>query len=167
MSAAALMDGFLSFSSEFTGFSVFALRGTGEAEAYLDAAIGAVGKEVVNELLDAHGKLSGASQEEREGNIRRQILGDPKLGPVARCVIKMWFAGIWYRLPEAWVSAYGPLEDNATFTVRPSSYPEGLLWKTIGANPPGAKAPGYGSWAAPPRIPDPREGLPPLKDRNN
>ena len=27
------------------------------------------------------------------------------------------------------------------------------LWVAIGANPPGAKAPGYGSWAYPPQIP--------------
>ena len=39
-----------------------------------------------------------------------------------------------------------------TSTVTSASYQEGLLWRAIGANPPGAKAPGYGSWAKPPRI---------------
>jgi len=34
--------------------------------------------------------------------------------------------------------------------VSPASYTEGLLWPTIGANPPGAKAPGFGTWAYPP-----------------
>jgi hypothetical protein len=37
--------------------------------------------------------------------------------------------------------------------VNESAYTEGLLWVAIGANPPGAKAPGYGSWARPPQIP--------------
>jgi hypothetical protein len=37
--------------------------------------------------------------------------------------------------------------------VSAASYTEGLLWPTIGANPNGAKAPGYASWAQPPRIP--------------
>ena len=41
-----------------------------------------------------------------------------------------------------------------TSTVTAASYQEGLLWPAIGANPPGAKAPGYGSWAQPPRIED-------------
>lgn len=159
MTDAALMDGFLTFSSEVTAFSVFELRGTGEAEAYLDAAEGVVGEAVLNDLFAAHGKVTGAG-EEREGQIRREILGDPRLGPVARNIIKMWFAGIWYQLPQAWISAYGPVKNDETFTVRPSSYTEGLLWKTIGANPPGAKSPGYGSWAEPPRIPDPDQGFP-------
>lgn len=158
LSADVSMPAFLALSSELTGFGAFDLRGTGEADAYLEAAVGVVGAEVIDELLAAHAKLYGTG-EERERQIRRVILADPKLGPVARCIVKMWFSGTWYALPPEWVAANGPLEANATFTVRPSSYPEGLLWKTIGANPAGAKAPGYGSWAEPPRIPDPEQGL--------
>ena len=41
---------------------------------------------------------------------------------------------------------------DSTHVVSPTSYTEGLLWPTIGANPPGAKAQGFGSWAAPPTI---------------
>jgi len=165
MSAAALMERFLGFSSDLTGFSVFDLRGTGEAEAYLAAAVAVVGEDVLDALLLAHGKLD-ASGETRKAQLRRELLGDPRFGPVARCIIKMWFSGVWYQLPDAWVSAYGPLANNTTFTVRPSSYAEGLLWKTIGANPPGAKAPGYGSWAEAPRIPDPNQAFSILQIRN-
>jgi hypothetical protein len=158
LNADVSMPAFLALSSDLTGFSVFDLRGTGEADAYLAAAVGVVGAKVINELVDAGAKLYGTGAA-RERQVRRVILGDPKLGPVARCIIKMWFSGTWFALPPAWVAANGPLERNATFTVRPSSYAEGLLWKTIGANPAGAKAPGYGSWAEPPRIPDPEQGL--------
>ena len=158
MNSGDSMQVFLALSSELTGFSVFDLRGTGEADAYLATVSAVVGAEVLGELLDAHGELVGTG-DERARQIRSRILGDPKLGPVARCIIKMWFSGTWYALPAAWGAAYGHPENNETFTVRPSAYTEGLLWKTIGANPAGAKAPGYGSWAEPPRIPDPEQGL--------
>jgi hypothetical protein len=149
-----LRQPFLQCSSDLTGFSIFELRATGEADAYLDAAVGVVGIEIMAELLAAHRKITGTG-ETRERQVRQFLLSDPKLGPVARCILKMWFSGTWCALPAAWVAANGKPEVNETFTVRASSYAEGLLWKTIGANPAGAKAPGYGSWAHPPRIPNP------------
>ena len=164
MASSALMDGFLAFSAEATGFSTFELLGTGEADAYLEVVLGIVGDGVLQELIDAHAKVSG-SGDKRESQIRRQILDDPKLGPIARNLIKMWFAGVWYEIPAAWKTAYGNLENDNTFTIRASAYTEGLLWKTIGVNPPGAKSPGYGSWADPPRIPDPSQDFSLLKVR--
>ena len=164
MSGVSLTDGFMAFSAELTGFSVFELRATGEAEAYLDAALRVAGQEMLQALLDAHRNLDAAGKQ-REDQIRRDILGDPRLGPVARNIIKMWFSGVWYELPESWISAYAAEANNTTFSVRPSSYPEGLLWKTIGASPPGARAPGYGSWAEAPLIPDPDQGFTLLKVR--
>lgn len=59
---------------------------------------------------------------------------------------------MWYGLPSEWTDRYGARAAAETSTVSAASYQEGLLWPAIGANPPGAKAPGYGSWAAPPRI---------------
>lgn len=159
MSDSTRVKVFLGLSAELTGFSEFDLQGTGETASYLDAAIAAVGEPVLDDLLSAHSAVDG-SPEERTTQLRQQILGDPKLGPVARNIIKMWFSGVWNQLPAAWVSRYGiASQPNASYAVRPSSYAEGLLWKTIGANPPGARAPGYGSWAEPPRIPDPDQAL--------
>lgn len=146
---------FCAFSAELTAWSVFDLRGTGLAETYLDTADDIVGRDVVDALLDRFDCLSAAA--EVDGGLpvllRRDLLSDPKLGPVARNVIKLWYVGIWYELPRAWTEAYGARRGNVTFTVTPAAYVEGLLWPTIGANPPGAKAPGYGSWTQPPRIP--------------
>jgi hypothetical protein len=62
---------------------------------------------------------------------------------------------------HALAATTGPLEQQgrqrtpariASFVVCPAAYTEGLLWRAIGAHPAGAKAPGYGSWAAPPVI---------------
>jgi hypothetical protein len=165
MSDATLIDGFLGCSAELTGFSVFELRATGEAEAYLETTLQSVGQELLQDLVDAYSNLNDDAKS-RNDEIRRDILADPRLGPVARNLIKMWFSGVWYQLPQYWIADYGSGASNTTHTVRPSSYPEGLLWKTIGANPPGARAPGYGSWAEAPTIPDPDQGVTLLKARN-
>jgi hypothetical protein len=55
--------------------------------------------------------------------------------------------------PREWFDAYVAAERNVTVTVDGNAYIEGLMWPTIGDNLPGAKAPGYGPWALPPRIP--------------
>jgi hypothetical protein len=77
--------------------------------------------------------------------LRSKIFDDAKLGPLARSIIKLWYVGIWYALPGA--SSSDPR------MVAPAAYMEGLLWRAIGANPSGAKAPGYASWAEPPQYP--------------
>lgn len=148
------LQAFLAFSSELTGFSVFRLLGTGRAEEYLAAVTGVVGDGPVDDLLARFGRVAGAGDDhERARLLRAEILGHAKLGPIARNIIKMWFVGSWYQLPADWRDAYGTSERDVTFVVSPAAYTEGLLWAAIGANPPGAKAPGYGTWADPPRIP--------------
>jgi hypothetical protein len=148
---------FLAFSAEVTGFTAFELEGTGQAGAYLKTCDLVVGADVVEELLAAYGRVR--AEAERDGSpaqspMRREILSDEKLGAVARNIIKLWYIGTWYELPPAWTEAFGAREKNFTFMVSPTAYTEGLLWPAIGANPTGAKAPGFGSWAAPPRIPE-------------
>jgi hypothetical protein len=123
---------------------------------YLSTVVAVVGERFVDELLDTHEHLAGEARENPavlEGLLRRDILSDEKLGPIARSIVKLWYIGIWYELPRAWCEAFGVREKNTTFMVSPTAYTEGLLWPAIGANPPGAKAPGYASWTQPPQIP--------------
>lgn len=148
-----MIERFLAFSADVTAFTVFELRGTGQAEAYLATVTDIVGREMMDQLLDAYDRLRSEAQEERDFRLRREIFGDEKLGPIARNIIKLWYVGIWYELPHAWTEAFGAREKNIKFTVSATAYTEGLLWPAIGANPSGAKAPGYGSWAGPPQIP--------------
>jgi hypothetical protein len=148
------LERFLAFSSEVTAYSVFELRGTGLAETYLATVEDVVGRPVLDALLDRYdAAVAGAGDGPRQDLLRRDVFSDPWLGPVARNIVKMFYLGIWYEFPHAWTEAYGALRRNVTFTVSATAYTEGLLWPSIGANPPGAKAPGYGSWALPPRIP--------------
>ena len=148
-----MKDPFVAFSAEVTGFAPFELHGTGLAEDYLAAVIQVVGERSLGELLDAYSKITVVQDEVRISRMRREIFGHDKLGPIARNIIKLWYIGIWEPLPHAWIERYGPLDTNTGFVVNESAYAEGLLWVAIGANPPGTKAPGYGSWAHPPQIP--------------
>ena len=151
------LERFLAFSSTVTAYSVFELRGTGLAEAYLSTVEQVVGQQVLDALLDRYDTALAVGAADGRAALpdllRRELFSDPRLGPVARNLVKMWYLGIWYELPRAWTDAYGALQKNVTFTVSATAYTEGLLWPSIGANPPGAKAPGYGAWAQPPRIP--------------
>jgi hypothetical protein len=141
-----LLQPFLRFSASVTAFSEFDLLGTGQAEAFLETVQDQVGKETLRGLLDACGPLG------------------EDLGLLAKSIIKLWYAGIWYE-PEGTGADAGqrgvprqrrPDQDGreAPFVVSSAAYAEGLLWRAIGAHPAGAKAPGYGSWALPPTIED-------------
>ena len=149
-----MKESFLSFSAAVTAFTTFELLGTGMADAYLAAVIKVVGETTVGELLHIWDSISGSNgQQPLEHKLRLAIFGDEKLGPIARNIVKMWYIGIWYQLPYSWSQTFGALEHDVNFMVSPAAYTEGLLWPTIGAHPPGAKAPGYGSWSGPPDIP--------------
>jgi hypothetical protein len=150
------LERFLAFSADATAFTRFELQGTGLAQDYLDTVVRIVGATIVDHLLDLHANAAAAAASDgatREDLLRRDIFSDPQLGPVARNIVKMWFTGIWYELPREWTEAFGARPGDVTFVVSGTAYIEGLLWPAIGANPPGAKAPGYGSWAFPPYIP--------------
>jgi hypothetical protein len=156
------LERFLALSVDLTAFEETDLLGTGLAHAYLLKVRAACGDEVVTALLDAHRAARADAADHTRNHdrtlldraLRHRIFSDDRLGPVARNVIKLWFAGMWYGLPPAWTDRYGAHAAAETSTVTAASYQEGLLWRAIGANPPGAKAPGYGSWARPPRIED-------------
>jgi hypothetical protein len=150
------LERFLAFSADATAFTRFELQGTGQAQEYLDTVVRIVGATIVDRLLDLHASAVAVAADDgptREDLLRRDVLSDPQLGPVARNIVKMWFVGIWYELPREWTEAFGARPGDVTFVVSGTAYTEGLLWPAIGANPPGAKAPGYGSWALPPHIP--------------
>ena len=148
---------FLQLSETLTAFTSFQLQATGEAESYYNTVQDVVGEAIFKELLLTFEKIqtdTGDSGPNFDEALRHQILSNEKLGPIARNIIKMWFVGTWYQLPTYWLEKYGVSSENGTFVVSPNAYKEGLLWPTIGAHPTGAKAPGYGTWTAPPKIPE-------------
>lgn len=148
---------FLSLSSVVTGFTAFQLQGTGQAESYFSTLIDILGETTVAALLQAFRRVrreAGADEAALDRLLRTAIFSDEKFGPIARNLIKLWYVGTWYQLPAVWREVFGELEKDTTVVVSPAAYTEGLLWPAIGANPAGAKGPGYGTWGAPPRIPE-------------
>jgi hypothetical protein len=152
----ARLDDFVAFSEAVTGFSAVRLQGTGQAEEYRATVADVAGDDVLDALLDAWTRVRDESDRggDRDALLQSEVFNDARLGPVARNVIKMWYVGTWYQLPKEWLDTYGVRGRDDMFTVSPRAYTEGLLWPAMGANPPGAKAPGYASWVGPPRIGD-------------
>lgn len=146
---------FLEFSSALTGFSVFELRGTRQAEPYLGTLDRIVGAGTVDEMIDAFARArtdAGSDEAALERGLRTTVLSHDKLGPITRNLIKLWYVGTWHELPQEWRDAYGTSSEDRTHVVSPTAYTEGLLWPAIGANPSGAKPFGYGTWATPPKV---------------
>ncbi|ELS33671.1 MULTISPECIES: hypothetical protein [Pseudanabaena] len=148
---------FLEFSVILTGFSRFHLQGTDQVSSYFDTVRNVVGDDLFTELLITFHELDLKAQSEGDESIltnglRLDILGSEKLGPIARNIIKIWYVATWYPLPKAWRDNFGTKEKDGTFVVSPQAYPEGLLWPTLGVNPPAAKAPGYATWSDPPKV---------------
>jgi len=150
---------FLEFSVAMTGYDDAELWGTGMVEPYLTFVLEAVGEQVTGRLLSAWHRISDAVRDDPaalEQALRDEVFADPTLGPVARNVIVLWYLGEWQQLPADWRDRHGAHAADQTCFVSPDAYAQGLVWDAIGAHPQGAKMPGYGSWALPPR---PREDL--------
>ncbi len=144
---------FADLSALLTGFSRIELLGTGMVSSYLRAIDAALPEGVIDELLDAFGRLppgAGADREAHEAAVAQAILDDPKLGPVARNLIVVWYCGTWTALPDAWREAYGtsPLDTDRVLSAE--AYQAGLQWVAAGAHPAGALQQGYGAWSAAP-----------------
>ncbi len=178
-----LLHRFVAFSAEVTAFSAFDLWGTGQAEAYFSTVVDEVGEGTLRELLAAYRPPEGPSDDPaaRASLLDGDIFSSQRLGPLARNIIKLWYAGVWYELPSQWTpdsvapetraSSSGaprsslheggaPESAKSPFVVSAAAYTEGLMWRAIGAHPSGAKAQGYGSWAAPPDIEGyPKDGI--------
>ncbi len=139
-----LMDYFLDFSVLATGYSRFHLLGTGQASLYFDTVRGVIGGEMFADFLETFNN-HGVDW----------VLGSAKFGPIARNIIKLWYIATWEELPLLWKIGFGDKINDGTFIASPHAYPEGLVWQTVGVNPPAAKAPGYETWKYRPIIPDP------------
>lgn len=144
----ARSDQFIELSALLTGFGPVALRGTGMTDAYVGALDSILPAGTLDELLAAGSRLPAEGG--REAAVGSAILGDPKLGPVARNVILLWYCGAWTALPAAWRAAYGASPLDVDHVVSADSYQAGLQWLVAGGHPAGARQQGYGAWSQPP-----------------
>ncbi len=128
-------DDFLEFSVALTGFSRLDLEGTGVGREYLKKASQEAGESTVGSLATAWREVALSANPNEE--MRRRVLSDETLGPLARQIIKMWYLGVWQ------------VGDNGV-PVSAEAYTQGLVWDAIGAHPMAAKQQGFASWFFPP-----------------
>lgn len=145
---------FLSLSAILTGYSRADLLGTGLAGKYYDKLSSIVDEDICGALwIAAREAMSGPGVREKDAKrrIRKLVLGNPKLAPLALNLIGMWYLGSWSQLPQSWRNRYGAKADDVDHVISTEAYQEGLIWQAIGAHPQGAKQQGYGAWALPPK----------------
>lgn len=124
---------FLKTSALLTGFSTTELKGTGMLEAYYNTILKNSEKEDVDYFfLDFETLLNDPSQtpESIDASIEANFMPDACYGGLTKSIITLWYTGNW-----------------AGNVVSSASYIQGLMWDAAHTHPPGAKQPGYGSWA--------------------
>jgi hypothetical protein len=144
---------FLELSARLTGFERVELQGTGLSEEYYRQLVGVIGKELCDELCLLSSRLIEEfhdDEDELNAAIRRQIMASAKFGPVARNIIQMWYLGSWIQMPPGWRSQFGTAPNDVTRVISAEGYIQSLVYNVMGAHPPAAKQPGFGSWGQPP-----------------
>lgn len=139
------MESFLDLSASLTGFKRVHLMGTGMVQEYLSKLDEILPVGFVDEMLAVYGKLP--SGEYFGSTLSEQILDDPKIGPVARNLIVLWYCGTWRRLPDDWRTTHCDSPLGNTHVVSSEAYVAGLQWAVVGAHPSGAMPQGFASWS--------------------
>jgi len=143
------LERFVALSALLTGFNQVQLWGSGIAGEHLQVLDEILSADVVDDLIEVFQRLP--AEDGRENAVAAIILGDPRLGPVARNLIILWYSGVWTQLPPAWREAFGASPLDTTRVTSGAAYQSGLQWAVAGAHPPGAKHQGFGSWALEPK----------------
>jgi hypothetical protein len=131
---------FLSLSAYLTGYRRVDLQGTGMVGEYFARVTTAIDHGCLKRLWSLTAELDGSGAtgaDEADSIVQREIMEDDDLGPIARNIIKLWYRGDW---------PGGAANPGASYSSA-QAYREGLMWRTMGSHPPGAKQPGFGSWS--------------------
>lgn len=145
---------FVALSSILTGFARVDLYGTGLVPTYVETVLGACGSATMERLDQVTLSILARSDGDldvQEEFVRKEVLADARLGPVARNLIQLWYLGTWFQLPTGWSAAFGTHAGDTTRIVSAQAYEQSLVYDVMHAHPPGAKQPGFGSWHVPPQ----------------
>lgn len=140
------LDTFLTISAWLTGFEEIELSGTGMVDTYFRTVIeNNEASDVAYFFIEAAAILHETAGDENATvvQIRARLIPDSCYNSLAKNIILMWYTGEWYTQTD----------DPGTITstqINGESYVQGLMWTAAETHPPGAKQPGYGSWAETP-----------------
>lgn len=127
---------FLSISICLTGFSEIELMSTGKLDTYFNVMIDQSNLSVAEAFLTEAAALLKKYKDDPDqlqDAINNNLMPDSMYSGIAKNIIRMWYLGNW-----------------GNTVIAPQTYTQGLLWGVIGTHPPGAKQPGYASWAQAP-----------------
>lgn len=137
---------FVALSAALTGHALSELWQTGLVPAHLAE----LRRVIPAAVLDALARGGDAVAREGETALTA-VLGDDDIGPVARSLTALWYLGTWLPLPDAWRARHGEHPDDRPRVVSPEAHVDALVWDVLAAPPMGARGPGFGTWALPPR----------------
>ena len=141
---------FYNLSVVLTGFNIVKLKGTGQGDLYYSTLLEILGEDLVKSLLTEFRKLNDLNETGSTGlatTVQEELLESEKWGPVCRNIIKMWYMGYWYQMPQEWRENFISSVQDCTKVISAQSYVESLVWDAIGQHPQSAKQPGFGTWA--------------------
>lgn len=136
---------FLDISAQLTGFQAIELEATGMVSTYFKTAASASASDVWADFLRQSRKVleEGSGNPARMRELIAQSLFPTHLfNGLAVNITFMWYSGQWAPTVDA------PDANLATVTnISADAYVQGLMWTAAHTHPPGAKQPGFGSWA--------------------
>lgn len=121
---------FHKISALLTGFSEAEIMATGMLESYYNTVLAnSDGDDVEYFFLNVE-QILYEEEDSRESAIANQLMPNSSYSGLARNITILWYTGNWNNNP-----------------VSSAAYIQGLMWDSGYTHPPGAKQPGYGSWA--------------------
>ncbi len=140
-------DLFLPISAWLTGFDTTELQATGMTATYYATITTKNTASCIDDFF-AQAELvlqeGGGDEDKTNSLIASQLFPTSCYNNLAQNIITMWYTGEW--APD--VNAAPSLAE--AHNISPNAYVQGLMWTAASTHPPGAKQPGYGSWADPP-----------------
>ena len=138
---------FVNLSAVLTGFPAGEINPPLDpqeiAQEYFNTLTSNIDSSLVDQLLTAFQKIeteSGGDSKKETALVEKQIMLDPKLGPVARRIIRMWYLSIWYKNEPPGINDTGKI-------ISMNAYTRGLSWMAFQAHPMGYSEMHFGYWA--------------------
>lgn len=138
------LSAFVAVSAWLTGFSEVELLGTGMAQTYYDTL---VAKTTPGDLAAFFNQWQLITLTAGDDPVLLAQLTEAQLIPAtayaaaAQRIIAMWYTGQWF------TDVSNPSSGSM---INADAYQQTLMYVVAQAHPPGAKQPGFASWAEPP-----------------
>ncbi len=132
---------FLDISVQLTGFTESELTGTGMLVTYYHTILQNSDEENIKYFFENVRSILKAPKQTQTGieeAISTQLIPNSVYGALAKNIIMLWYTGNLFNMALA-------AQPNQVLNAE--SYTQGLMWAAGHTHPPGAKQPGYGSWA--------------------